>query len=300
MKDVLSAFVLVAPSRAIPMRLDQHSNPNNSDTFGEGYQGMLRHGFLAAALSLLGFVLLVSVGTFTPSYRECQRNYEETYPGSAKPDYRHLIRVIAKCEGASIDANSATITAVGTILIAAFTLTLWLVTGRSLQLARDEFISSHRPKLRMRLLQMDAPQVNGPFKISFTMANIGDTAATIVGVDVKIQVRNVVKIFDAEGQLVNYEDARWTSRFPRGQIIPAGDSAILHGESIERFDPEWGVPTEDWALGTVAIIGAITYSDDRRINRRTGFYRICTRSLHRFDLFEDFTEAQLRDFEYED
>jgi hypothetical protein len=196
-----------------------------------------------------------------------------------------------------------------TLWLALFTVALAIVAvvqsfliGRQIALARDEFVSSHRPKLRMRLLRMDEPEGGKPFKMQFTLASIGDTKATIVGVDVTIDIHSVIKIYNSMGEHIGFDTLHWSTKFPTGSVIAAGDSATLKGESVETFNIAWlsrQQAKKDFPVGRVRVIGTITYSDDRKINRCTAYYRMCSESIDRFD-FMDFTKAKKRDYEYED
>ena len=73
------------------------------------------------------------------------------------------------CEGAFIDENNGTLTALATIAIAAFTLTLWRATTEQGRLTRDaielgtkEFVATHRPKLRLRYRPRPTPASQQP------------------------------------------------------------------------------------------------------------------------------------------
>jgi hypothetical protein len=91
-----------------------------------------------------GFIALVVAtiawgATYSPSYRKClsdhanqdrkdkQSNLNEPVKGGAGVE---VVPVFVMCEGAFIDENNGTLTAIATIFIAAFTLTLWRATNR--------------------------------------------------------------------------------------------------------------------------------------------------------------------------
>jgi hypothetical protein len=248
------------------------------DIFGEALRGMLKwlrtidwSALVGSALVLAFFVLVVAPAI-------------ENYPYQASSS--------AQANQETPQEQSEETTADWTIVLGIFTGVLALISGiqgyliyRQVNLGRDEFISSHRPKLRMRLLRIDPPEAGKPFKIYFTLANIGDTKAEIKKVDVTINT--VSQMITGEFEVT----------LPVGDIILAGDSVDLIGESAVKFT--WGTPGKNWAEGRVSIVGTITYSDDMGINRRTGFYRECS-SVNRFNIPDWFSEAQRRDFEYED
>jgi hypothetical protein len=80
-----------------------------------------------------------------------------------------------------------------TFVLAASTISLWLVTwfgGRrqsrqtreSIKLARDEFVSAHRPKMRLKhawFTDQLAWRLGGPLEINLDFVNIGNTSAHI-------------------------------------------------------------------------------------------------------------------------
>jgi hypothetical protein len=173
-----------------------------------------------------------------------------------------------------------------------------ILLGQQMKLDREEFISSHRPKLRLRHLRIELPIVGLPVKLRFTLSNIGDTPANVAIVDVTLILQSAIEVRDKKGQLTGYEDARMVVNFPTGATIAAGDSVVLSGESATHFDPIWKAPTENWLIARTQVVGTVTYADARGVRRQTAFYREC-QGLNRFD-FMRFTKAQKRDWEYED
>jgi hypothetical protein len=108
----------------------------------------------------------VWAATYSSSYQKCvnhHANYERSNPKSnlneATPggSEAEVVPVFLVCEGAFIDENNGTLTALATIAIAGFTLTLWRTTNQqaklttdAIKLARDEFNATHRPKIRIK------------------------------------------------------------------------------------------------------------------------------------------------------
>src|SRR5438094_736226 len=79
------------------------------------------------------------------------------------------------------------LTALGTIAIATFTLTLWLATGRQARLTREaielgnrEFIATHRPRLAVRHFFFDGIVPGEPIRIYYQVVNRGDTDGRII------------------------------------------------------------------------------------------------------------------------
>jgi hypothetical protein len=77
------------------------------------------------------------------------------------------------------------VTTLATIAIAAFTGTLWLstrgmlrATNESIGLASREFVSSHRPRMRLKhmwLTDLTASRLDGPLEVNLDIVNVGNT-----------------------------------------------------------------------------------------------------------------------------
>ena len=173
------------------------------------------------------------------------------------------------------------------------------LTLQQISLSRDEFISSHGPKLRLQHLQMELPVLGEPMKLQFTLSNIGDTAATVAVVEVTLILAGAGLFLKEKEIPPKSEDSRTLVTFPIGDKIAAGDSVILKGKSVATFEPAHGAPDESWFSERAQVTGKITYADDRKVRRQTAFYRWC-RELNRFEFETNFTKAQKRDWEYED
>jgi hypothetical protein len=173
------------------------------------------------------------------------------------------------------------------------------LTLQQINLSRDEFISSHRPKLRLRHLRMELPVLGEPMRLQFALSNIGDTPAKVAVADVTLIIANALPVLDeASGNMVNQE-LRTPVTFPVGSMIAAGDSITLKGTSDANFHGTADPPMEDWFATRTDVVGTITYADDLGTRRLTAFYRRC-RELNRFEFRDGFSKAQKRDWEYED
>ena len=194
--------------------------------------------------------------------------------------------------------------------ITLFTLVLALFTWRlikvgrdqheaamgALNLARDEFNSTHRPRLRVRNIFLGGPQ---PFQSSafshgnlvsgqFYVANIGDMPAHIVESHCEflwnvnsLPMKRPYEGLDGNNPLLL-------------QTIAAGSSATATFQSYDTY-PLHGTP------GTAAgphiyLLGWIEYLDDRKVRRRTAF---CRRFLHRHGSAR-FYPVNDPDYEYEE
>jgi hypothetical protein len=244
---------------------------------------MLKHArfFLGWCIVALIVSVVAWSATYSPSYQKCIGEHADQ-EGREKVAGLHnvvvrrsaAIPLFLLCEGAFIDENNGTLTALATIAIAGFTLTLWRATteqGRltrdALKLARDEFIASHRPRLRVYAFEVsdrDLPH-DRPVCVLFRAQNIGETAARISKVEgtIFISPRNNVPLEPGK-------PFRFTLNL---------DIALQSGEP-EQFSIENGpVVTEHDATSIYAgqtplvCIGRVTYLDDNGINRELGFCR---------------------------
>ena len=133
---------------------------------------------LTTDICLAGVVLVSWASTHSSSYEVCEQ--ERYSSGTETVAFNKEIAYFLVCEGVTIDSNGELLTALGTIAIAVFTLTLWLVTGHSVRLAREEFIAANPPHLVMRNVTSRNGEVGDTIAISFDLINIGRANAKIV------------------------------------------------------------------------------------------------------------------------
>jgi hypothetical protein len=161
----------------------------------------------------------------------------------------------------------------------------WTVflTRKSIDLARKEFVSSHRPQLRIRRTRPTRFEANGPVYIMIEAANIGDTNATIesIGFDVYRQGG----VFDAVPR-----------PYPGVEPVEAGRQANIAGRGNQIFTaPEINRIQAGTLL--LRLLGIINYRDENGILRSTSFARRYNVALQRFvAVAEDDPEAD-RNFE---
>ena len=183
-------------------------------------------------------------------------------------------------------------TVVATIAIAAFTGTLWWSTHklwkageRQFKLTRDEFISTHRPKLIVRQFVLDRPMPNQVVKINFSIINVGDTEAT--------------------WRYIAAEVALWNGRYWEAPGIdhvvkPISKPPIKNGQRISatiqsRFSITAAqIRAVEQNELIICAVGELTYADVLGTQRRTGFRR-------NYDCSTDmFTASPYSDHEYQD
>jgi hypothetical protein len=142
---------------------------------------------LILAAIWIGFEYAISWAAF------CHPDYEQAASNQAYPEYcafrGPLLSVVSWASGRAITVlhnRDKEIVAAFTVILALSTIFLWIATRdaaraarRQIGLARDEFISTHRPKLIVRQFQLDAPQPDHIIKVHFSVINAGDTEATL-------------------------------------------------------------------------------------------------------------------------
>ncbi len=165
------------------------------------------------------------------------------------------------------------LTAVSTLVIAAFTIVLaWVgycqarLIRRSIDLARAEFVSTHRPRLILRNVYQIAESVE------YLLVNIGDTKATIVESVV------IVELMERGNR---FAPLRTMDRNDIGRIeiaagepkelscpIPPEASFWIKWPDARRIGVEGPPIVQD-----LYFVGAIIYADDLGVKRRTVFRR---------------------------
>lgn len=161
-------------------------------------------------------LLLVLSSTYSASYQTCQTERAENYRAIHQRDYFYAIAAFWVCEGVVLDDNSELLTAIATIVMAAFTGTLWwatsstaeltrqtvglaekqfLLEGRQAdlaekqhELARLQHIAANKPSLRIRSIVLFPPYTGAKgyfvkghhIRGSLVVANSGATDAKII------------------------------------------------------------------------------------------------------------------------
>ncbi len=250
------------------------------------------HKWAITIVVAVGLIVWVigSSQSFQDCMNECKnQTSEQAFQKGPTNLFVALIRGInlgTRCIGAFIDKNYAAITALATIVIAAFTGTLWLstitqarITEAALKLATDEFNITHRPKLRVRTIRPHF--TGGEISVHYTLVNIGGTLATIKEHAITLCVqsaKNGAKAIQENLSLPCPE-------------LKAGQSEVFLSP---RIIIEFGDAFDIKAGGALKIRGTVKYEDVARTTRRTGFLRTYDDKLGRFCASDDEEE------EYED
>jgi len=87
--------------------------------------------------------------SFSPVFQACVEKYQAAELSRIAEDditgrWISLVEKSIRCSGEFVEANSAAITALAAILVAAFTVTLWIATGRQASLTRQAVMAGKR------------------------------------------------------------------------------------------------------------------------------------------------------------
>jgi hypothetical protein len=188
--------------------------------------------------------------------------------------------------------------AIATTVIAGFTATLWwstrgllFATSETIKLARDEFLSTHRPKIRIKsVFLMNEMIVHGePLIIHVVCVNSGVSSATIVDFGIESFIVWKDRSLPADKRL---EMVRVHFVLDSGISVPLPDyeHRITNDEEVRLRRGETNL----------YCLGCVHYRDDAKRLRTTHFCRVLT-----FDPLSGasgghFAPTNNPDYEYQD
>jgi hypothetical protein len=197
-----------------------------------------------------------------------------------------------------LDKYNGAVTAVATAIIAIFTIVLVRVTGRqarlttaALNLARQEFVATHRPRVVVRYIQGPNEDREGRQFYWVTFVNIGANPA-------------IIEAFGADLAKRSDETGRWAP--PGLDAEPKEISPIVltsgqrHTFIVTARDlPEALVEIQIFREGVndyqLCAVGVIRYSDGNGVARDTGFFRVLDDEGNSFVLSEHDSEMEYQD-----
>jgi hypothetical protein len=200
-----------------------------------------------------------------------------------------------------VDKHNGAVTAVATIFIAVFTIVLAFVTRRQahltrelLKISRDEFTSSHPPRIVVRRVSLDRGSIaidpiSSQWKIQYIIANTGRGAATIF--EANATVKKISGVLPAIPPFDDAGDIPMPFRLAPGESIPWIVDLDLNGPIIQSI--RMGEAQGD-GISDVYFFGYLQYRDNIGIVRRTAFCRRYIISMQRFTVVPD------PDYEYGD
>ena len=227
-------------------------------------------------------------------YKEYQSLHEQTFL-----IVKFFIRggLDSACVAHAINVYHDVVTALSSVVVAAFTGTLWWVTRGMVNSVRAEFIASHRPRLRVRNISVDPPSVgnepptifrhNHVVKGHYFVANYGDSPAHI------IETYSQVFWTDRPLPMERPYAQEIGSHLPGVQICSGGAKKIQFSSDRPITERESGAVLID-SGGWIYVMGWIEYADDAGTRRRTAFCQKYDASKRRFYPVSD------RDYEHEE
>jgi hypothetical protein len=156
------------------------------------------------------------------------------------------------------------------------------LTREALELSRQEFVKTYRPRLRIRQVEMRVPKSGGA-SVDIEIANIGDSTATIR--DVRAADWDVLEESLYSGEPVRPvvpQFPNWVPAKFAPAVLKSGETALVRYESddggvdlADRFEDllTHGPYYTRRLLRSIALLLEISYADDLGIVRRTAGLR---------------------------
>ena len=146
--------------------------------------------FLTVFIVLVGMFVFIE-RTFSTTFQQCVAKNSSAPQSSA---FGVTVDSYVRCTGEFIDDNGEAITALATIVIAAFTFTLWVATSRQGQLTKEALIADKRAFVFATGInpQWEANAATGKFdwRIRVTWKNSGDTPTRRMRLHTDCELRN--------------------------------------------------------------------------------------------------------------
>lgn len=216
--------------------------------------------FASCLIGIVGVLFVLSL--FVPLYGEIctKQNYSE----AEECVTRHIGPFVLFWIIQSIDEHNGLITAFATVVMAAFTGTLWFVTKKAVDLARAEFIATHRPRVRLqKVVHWDFGEKDSPASVEIVIANAGESSATII-------------CWRAVLYIQTHDTAFWpdlnesTERTPAEFSLSAGASRAVIAKQETAY---WTSGDLMAGEAEMFLVGDISYIGGDGITRSTGFAR---------------------------
>ncbi len=162
-------------------------------------------------------------------------------------------------------------------------------TRDAIDLARKEFIASHRPKLRVRFIELRPLVAGERMMADIGIANIGVNDAALVSIGADIACRTKTCDWEPPGLNVSVHQ----SISPATRIIKSGEQKtfFLQSEGHLSLNSFHKVHYKEFDL---CAVGIIKYVDGIGTNRHTAFFRVYD------SVRKCFVAADEPSYEYED
>jgi hypothetical protein len=255
--------------------------------------------FLMTLVVLVG-VFLVVERTSSPSFQKCVGE-ESAYEGKQASDKGNsrispIISTYVRCSGRFMDGHGVGLTAIATFIIAAFTATLWiatkqqgLLTFEALKLARQEFLSTHRPKIILReaytLDLIEGEEV----RIFLHLANIGESKGTIISSQASPQTISSNRVMIAAPLDEKFDKIFGLIVLEPGeaQIVELPYGAPIWRDDMYRQKSNLTTPPTYRFDYCLHLVGQFMYLDELGVRRRTAFRRELNPERRRFYMMKE-------------
>jgi hypothetical protein len=218
---------------------------------------MLRQTAIVSAFIILGLAVFVATEHATsPVFQQCIDKHEhENVTESSDYSLASLGSIIGanvRCSGDFVDSHASGITALATLMIAAFTLTLWIATSQQARLTQEALIADKRAfvfadGLVPLWMQPDtAHPVGFRWRLRPKWRNTGATPTKNLQLHVECEVRNSILpagyIFAPQNGIIGNgiippNAELYGGEAPAGGITPQD---ILDAQRFEKFIYLWG------------------------------------------------------------
>jgi hypothetical protein len=226
--------------------------------------------FFAACVFFLS-VFVWAENEFAHSFQSCvaKTRGQESSEHSNKQGYAVtvIVRTQIDCSFRFIDQHNGFFAALAAMAVAAFTFTLWIstskqarLTGDSINLARQEFIATHRPHIIVYGFD-DQPvggSDNAPYQVQFRYVNKGNTRAYVTEIGSALVSPKLPS---------DFTDFKVKKFNPPLEVKSGFHGFKLTEDSVDYLKILF---SDQDAL---FCIGYIIYRDDNDTSRQTGFCR---------------------------
>jgi hypothetical protein len=198
-------------------------------------------------------------------------------------------------------------TAIATVFIAAFTISLAKATNQqggttleALDLARAEFLATHRPKIIVREAILAAVMEGAPVEAVIHLANVGDSWGKIVRGLIDLEEVNTkadrlllvssvdlvneigdLKLAPGQSVLFAYSSLKKRPNQGKAPLWSADRFGLKTGHNRDPDNPARVIPFQ-WREFEIHLVGQFIYEDAQGLQRRTAFRRRLIPERQRF------------------
>jgi hypothetical protein len=198
--------------------------------------------FFVAFLIFLSALVVGLERGFSPFFQNCIKQHQNS---------ASLAAAYVQCTGIFINTNGNGITALATVVIAAFTATLWVTSSRQAELTKEALIANRRafitPVNFLQIWELDSASGLYNWRLRPQWRNTGETPTKDMVLHVQCEIRNAQL---PQGYNFTYQEADIAHGIigpkvdmhgglaPRGAAITPQD--ILDAQNVRKFIYLWG------------------------------------------------------------